>query len=134
MTAMEDIPADVSKADCIKVTVASHHHRLTEDAFQYFMQTGLQLQVSSVTKRSFILSCYRSENDKTLESFYAKSHDVMSYFLIAINVASLGHFTWDFQFVPAVPYRLFSFHDGKSHLLFPRLNKYQSTEKADGHD
>lgn len=120
---------DNGKSDCIRTMILSHHYRLTEDSFEYFMKPDLLLQVSDVKERSFLVSCYRADSDKTLDSFYAKSHDIISYFLIAINVATLGHFTWDFRFVSPAPYLFIDAHQEKSHFLFAEAAKYISTEE-----
>lgn len=120
---------DNGKADCIRTMILSHHHRLTEDAFEYFMKPGLLLQVSEVKEHSFLVSCYKAETDKTLDSFYANSHDIISYFLIAINVATLGHFTWDFRFVSPAPYLFVDTHQNNTRFLFAEAAKYLSTEE-----
>ena len=119
---------EVKKVDCIRTSIVSHHHRLTEDSFEYFMKPDLLLQVSNVKAQSFLVSCYRAEGDKRLDSFYAKSHDIISYFLIAINVATLGHFTWDFRFVSPAPYLFVDARQDKNRFLFAEAAKYAFSE------
>lgn len=118
----------LNTADCIRTTIISHHHHLTEDAFEYFMKPDSLLQISNVKKQSFVVNCYRTEVDTDLNLFYAKSHDIISYFLIAINVATMGHFTWDFRFVSQAPYQFIDAHREKSHFLFVETSKYSSSE------
>ena len=120
--------SNVTKVDCIRTLIVSHHHRLTENSFEYFMKPNLRLQVSNVTERSFIVSCYRVQTDTRLDTFYAKSHDIISYFLIAINVATLGHFTWDFRFVSPAPYLFVDAHEENNRFLFAEAAKYVSSE------
>ena len=119
---------ELEKADYIRSSIVSYHHRLTEDAFEYFMKPDLLLQVSNVKERSFLVSCYKAEEDKRLDLFYAKSHDIISYFLIAINVATLGHFTWDFRFVSPAPYLFVDAHQHKSQFLFAEPARYTFSE------
>ncbi len=118
-----------SKLDCIRTKIISHHHHLSDDAFEYFKSPELQLQVSDVKEHSFLVSCYRSQEDTNLDLFYAKSHDIISYFIIAINVATLGHFTWDFRFVSAAPYLFMDARQKKGHFLFAETKRYQWTEE-----
>jgi len=119
----------INNLDCIRTKILSHHHLLTDDAFEYFQKSDLLLQVSDVKKSSFIVSCYRTEGDKIPEVFYAKSHDIISHFLMAINVATLGHFTWDFRFVSPAPYLYVDAQNNKSKFLFGDSPKYISAEE-----
>lgn len=119
---------DVNNLDCIRTKILSHHHRLMEDAFEYFQNPELLLQVSEVKEFSFIVSCYRDEDDENSESFYSKSHDIISHFLIAINVATLGHFTWDFKFVSPAPYLYIDRQSKKGNFLFAGAPKYVPEE------
>jgi hypothetical protein len=119
---------ELNKGDCIRTSIVSHHHRMSEDAFDLFMRPDSLLQVSNVKERSFLLSCYRGEEDDKSDLFYAKSHEVISYFLIAINVATLGHFTWDFRFVSAPPYMFIDSHRGKGQFLFAEPARYVFSE------
>lgn len=120
---------NVQSFDCIRTKILSHHHRLTEDAFEYFQNPELLLQVSDVKENSFIVSCYRTKDDKIPELFYSKSHDVISHFLIAINVATLGHFTWDFRFVSPAPYLYLDSQNNKAEFLFAGTEKYVPEEE-----
>ena len=120
---------DFNKLDYVRTVILSHHHRLTEDAFEYFKKSDSLLQVSDVKENSFMLSCYRTKNEDMPELFYSKAHDIISHFLIAINVATLGHFTWDFRFISPVPYQYVDVKKNEAHFLFAGTQKYVSEEE-----
>lgn len=113
-----------SSESCIRTKILSHHHRLTNEAFDLFQRDDLLFRISDVEEHSFVISCYKTENDNYLELFYGKSHDIVSYFLISINVATLGNFSWDFQFVSAAPYLLIDHDQNTSQFLYNAPNKY----------
>lgn len=115
---------ETGRVDCIRTSIVSHHHRLTEGSFELFMRPELFLQVSNVKERSFLVSCYRGERDTRLDLFYSKSHEIISYFLIAINVATLGHFTWDFKAIPAAPYLFLGARQHNKGFLFTEAPRY----------
>jgi len=104
--------------------------RLTSGGcFRVFSETRTVNRSFRDTGRLFMLSCYRTENDPTPEAFFAKCHDIISHFLLAINIATLGHFTWDFQFVSPTPYLLVDERNKNSHFIFGQFGKYQNKEK-----
>lgn len=119
----------VSKNVFVRTKVVSHYYLLTEDAFEYFRKPELLIEVSDVKENSFLLSCYKTASDPSLEIFYAKCHDIISHFLLAINVATLGHFTWDFRFVSQAPYLFVDEHNNISHFLFSEFAKYKNNEQ-----
>ena len=118
-----------SKGTCIRTKIISHYYNLTNDAFELFQTDDLLLRISDVDERSFLISCYKSENDSSLEFFYGKCHDIISYFLVSINVATLGNFSWDFQFVSAAPYLLIDYDQNASNFLYNKPNQYIHKEK-----
>jgi hypothetical protein len=76
-----------------------------------------------------MVSCYRTKDENTPEIFYSKAHDIISHFLIAINVATLGLFTWDFKFVSPAPYQYVDVKKNKAHFLFVGTQKYVFEEE-----
>lgn len=64
-----------------------------------------------------------------MDVFFAKCHDIISHFLLAINVATLGHFTWDFRFVSPAPYLFVDERNKTSHFLFGEFTRYQNDEE-----
>lgn len=118
-----------SKGTCIRTKIISHYYKLTKEAFELFQTDDLLLRISDVEERSFLISCYKSENDISLELFYGKCHDIISYFLVSINVATLGNFSWDFQFVSAAPYILIDYDQKASNFLYNKPNEYIHKEK-----
>ena len=117
------------KGTCIRTKIISHYHKLTEQAFEVFQADDLLLRISDVEERSFLISCYKAENDSSLELFYGKCHDIISYFLVAINVATLGNFSWDFQFISAAPYILIDYEKNISSFLYNKPNQYSHKEE-----
>jgi hypothetical protein len=117
------------KGTCIRTKIISHYHKLSEDAFELFQTDDLLLRISDVKEHSFLISSYKSENDSYIESFYGKSHDIISYFLVSINIATLGNFSWDFQFISAAPYILMDLDKTNSNFLYNKPNQYVHQEE-----
>ncbi len=120
--------SDKNKDVCIKTKIVSHHHLLTADAFEYFQHPDLLLEVSDVMESSFILSCYKAVDESSNDLFYYSAHNIISNFLIAINVATMGHFTWDFKFVAPVPYLIVDNQKKKRDFLYAETSKYINKE------
>jgi hypothetical protein len=116
------------QSTCIRTKIISHYYKLSEDAFGLFQTDDLLLRISDVKEHSFLISSYKSENDRYLESFYGKCHDIISYFLVAINIATLGNFSWDFQFISAAPYTLIDHNKTTSEILYNKPNQYVHQE------
>ena len=75
--------------------IESFSHQLRAEAFEFFASEAAGLRISSVTDRSFALTV----SGVNLSSMGSKhvlhhAHLVVSNFLIALNIASLGYFTW----------------------------------------
>jgi hypothetical protein len=118
-----------AKGTCIRTKIISHYHKLTKDAFEVFQTDNLLLRISNVEEHSFLISRYKSENDASLELFYEKCHDIISYFLISINIATLGNFSWDFQFISAAPYILTDYDKNTSNFLYNEPIQYTHKEQ-----
>jgi len=108
----------------IQTKIISHHHILDKDSFEYFMTGETLIEVSNVEERSFLISFYKTTEDTNTMAFYSKCHDIFSYFIIAINVATLGHFTWDFNFISPMSYKLVDKSKKTSHLIYPQKVRY----------
>lgn len=87
----------------LNIKIKSHHHKLNPEAFELFSKESSHLRISEVKPDSLILSVENRDN-KTEPEFLAWAHEIFSYYLVAINIATLGHFSWDFQMVSPVPY------------------------------
>lgn len=87
----------------LKTIIKSHHHRLNEDSFSLFAENQIDLRISDIKDDSLTL-CVESLAGEGENNFLARAHSIISYYLVAINVATLGHFSWDFQLVSPVPY------------------------------
>ena len=79
----------------ISCGVTSHSHRLSEDAFSLLTHDATNLQVTHVQERTFMISSInRTVPSDDIGEFAAVAHLSISWFLMALNVASLGHFSW----------------------------------------
>lgn len=80
----------------ITCSVRSHSHRLNNEAFSLLMSGRTNLFVSEVEERSFSLSCVNETTVcKTLQHFALAAHLCFSAFIMALNITSLGRFTWN---------------------------------------
>lgn len=119
----------INKDVYVKTKIVSHHHILNVESFEYFTKGDTLIEVSDIDERTFMLSCYKTPQNTNPDVFYSKAHNIISHFIIAINVATLGHFTWDFNFISPTPYLLVDELKKASHLLFPKGKKYLNNEK-----
>lgn len=73
----------------------SHSHNLNREAFKFLMNDASQAQVTDITKRQIEVT-FKSPKKlfSNIDEFYPKAHLMASNFVMAINIASLGHFTW----------------------------------------
>ena len=79
----------------LSCVIQSHSHIFDEKALSVLMNDAMLTQVVNVA-RTQIEVAIKSEksNFSTIEEFYPKAHLIASCFVIALNVSSLGHFTW----------------------------------------
>lgn len=91
----------------------SHSHELNEDAFDLLKSRESQAQVTDISSRQLEIT-FKSPKElfKSIDEFYPKAHLMASNFVVAINIATLGHFTW---------------LDGNQ--LFPTYHSTQTREK-----
>lgn len=81
----------------ITCSIRSLSHRLNKEAFSLLMPGEIDIFVSDVKEKTFLLSIInQSAGSKTLEQFSVVAHLCFSNFLMALNIATLGHFTWNF--------------------------------------
>lgn len=75
--------------------VKSHSHKLDKSAFSVMMSEQSLVRVSDVTQDSFKAEVIMTEDlKKTTTDYFGYAFMVSSSFLVAINIAALGHFTW----------------------------------------
>ena len=79
----------------LSCVIQSHSHYFDEKAFSVLMNNMMLTQVIKISKTQIELAI-KSEKSNfcTIEEFYPKAHLIASCFVIALNIASLGHFTW----------------------------------------
>lgn len=78
----------------VSCSVLSRTHRLNKQDFSIFMTGQTNVSISDVRERSFVLTCTNTTCD-TLEQFLLVAHLTLSCFLMALNISTLGNFTWD---------------------------------------
>lgn len=80
----------------ITCSILSLSHRLNKEAFSLLMPGEIDIFVSDVKEKTFLLSIInQSAGSKTLEQFSVVAHLCFSNFLMALNIVTLGHFTWN---------------------------------------
>jgi hypothetical protein len=87
----------------INTRIKSYHHILNADAFKIFMTDKHSFKISNVQSCSFDLSI-KANPDESESDLTSRAHSIINYYLVALNIATLGHFSWDFQLVSPVPY------------------------------
>jgi hypothetical protein len=75
--------------------VKSHSHILDKSAFSVLMSEQLLTRVFNVTRDSFKVEVIMTEDMKKINTdYFGYAFGVSSSFLVALNIAALGHFTW----------------------------------------
>jgi hypothetical protein len=75
--------------------IKSHSHILDESAFSILTSEQSLAQVFDVTKESFKVAVIMTEEMKKENSdYFGYAFTVSASFLVALNIAALGHFTW----------------------------------------
>ena len=74
--------------------ITSYSHRLRPDSFGILMKPEAAIQVSNLTESSFLVIARDIVGAKSIEDFYSVGHTVISNFLVALNIATLGLFGW----------------------------------------
>lgn len=79
----------------VSCIIESHSHKLSEEAFALLMTDKTLTKVRKVDEK-YIDLVLRAEKSyfKNPKNFYLHAHVVASNFVMALNIASLGHFTW----------------------------------------
>jgi len=75
--------------------VRSHSHILNESALSILMSEQSITRVSNVTPESFKVAVIMTEDMKRENvDYFGYAFGVSASFLVALNIAALGHFTW----------------------------------------
>jgi len=111
------------KSKCI---IVSHSHRLNKEAFSLLMSWNGPFIVSDVKEKSFLLTITnKSSNCTDIKHFDALSYVSISAFIIALNIASLGYFTWDWYGFSVPRYEVYNPIKEEKRLIFPLQMKYR---------
>ena len=87
----------------LNTRIKSHHNILSADSFKIFSDSESNLIISDVQTDTFTLSI-ESLDGESEQKFFGRAHSIFSHYLVAINVATIGHYSWDNQHVSPVPY------------------------------
>jgi len=105
------------KSKCI---IVSHSHRLNKEAFSLLMTGNSPFIVSDVKEKSFLLTVTNKPSNCTdIKHFIALSHFSISAFIMALNIACLGYFTWDWYGFSVPRYEVYNPLEEKKILTFP---------------
>lgn len=74
--------------------ITSYSHRLKPDSFGVLMNPEAAIHVSNLTESSFFVIARDIVGAKSIDDFYSVGHTVISNFLVALNIATLGLFIW----------------------------------------
>lgn len=74
--------------------ITSYLHRLKPEPFRLLMKPETAIQISDLTENSFFVIARDIAGAKSLEEFSSVGHALISTFLVALNVATLGLFGW----------------------------------------
>ncbi len=83
--------------------IKSHHHTLNPEAFELFMQPNSSLRISDVRPDEFLVTL-ESQAGEADGVFFGRANEIVSFYLMALNVATLGSFSWDFKFISPISY------------------------------
>ena len=120
---------------CVSCVFESHSHNLSESAFSILLGNDNFIQVRKVDSRYLELI---TRADKkyfgTENEFYIHAHAVASIYLMALNIASFGHFTWAIGTQQSPVYEVEHEENNRSGIIFlPEikypLNKVDISEK-----
>lgn len=78
----------------IVCVIRSHSHKLNSEAFKLFMTGGSNIAVRDVKEETLMLAIENRYTD-SVEHFVLIAHNIFLHFIMALNIATLGHFTWD---------------------------------------
>lgn len=104
----------------IKCFVISHSHRLNKEAFSPLMGGTAHFVLSDVRENSFMLTdINKSIKCREVKHFIEMSHVDISAFIMALNIATLGYFTWDWYGLSVPRYKLTVPNGKKGATIFP---------------
>jgi hypothetical protein len=110
----------------------SHSHDLNEDAFSLLKNRESQAQVTNISGRQIEIT-FKSPKElhKDIYEFYPKAHLMASNFVVAINIATLGHFTWlnGNQLFPTYHSKRTKEKKTRNNIIFTSTRKYPLDSK-----
>lgn len=92
----------MKKNTYIKCKFVSHHHNLLLEDFEYFQQPNLMVKILEVGPNYFSVCCFKDDSELDIQAFLNKVYYIFSSLLLAFNVGTMGHFSFDFKLVPPI--------------------------------
>lgn len=90
----------------LECSVRSYSHKLSENAISLLMSGKTNIYVKHVKEKTFTLGCINEPKiSRRIEEFAPIAHICFSNYIIALNIATLGHFFWNWIGVPLSLYR-----------------------------
>lgn len=109
--------------------IKSHHHELNSTAFEIFGREESSLRITDVRSDEFLITIKSNDGEPDTD-FFVRANEIVSYYLVALNAATLGHFSWDFKFVSPIHYSRSRGTEGASDQVFIRApSTYQFDEE-----
>ena len=81
----------------VSTKIRSHSHIVQAAAFECFNHPRCPFKVLDVESETFFLVVDEFKSDKPAKLFTSEAYHMLSRFLMALNIATLGHFDWDCQ-------------------------------------
>jgi len=113
-------------------SVRSYSHKLNTEAFSLLTTSKTNIFVDQVEEKSFILGC---TNDRipceTVEQFAPIAHLCFSNFIMALNIAALGHFTWNLEIFPNILYRFIDPNNNEDKIIALKIPRVREIDIRD---
>lgn len=111
----------------LTTTIKSHHHELNVRSFEIFCRGDSLLQISDIRSDEFLITL-ESNKGETDNVFFSRANEIVAYYLVALNAATLGHFAWDFEFISPIHYSMSHGARRDNHVLFQTPSTYKFDE------
>jgi hypothetical protein len=83
----------------VSTKIRSHSHLVNAEAFEIFKHPKCPLSALDVESETFFLVVDEFQTSRPPKLFTSDSYHILSRFLMALNIVTLGHFDWDCQHI-----------------------------------
>lgn len=110
----------------------SYSHKLNKEALSLLTSDETNIFIEEIHERYFILGCMNNKIQcKSIEQFAPIAHICFSNFIMALNVAALGHFTWNIGVFPNVLYRFIDPNDNENKIITLKIPRKREIDIRD---